>query len=84
MTTADLLDEILGQLAQVRLRRPELRFGQLIATIGILAEGRTRRGSRCGTSKMPTLRRLWSDSPRTWHAVGRTKVNQTLRLTAAA
>ncbi len=41
MTTADLLDRILGQLEQVRARCPELRFGQLIATIGMLAEDET-------------------------------------------
>jgi hypothetical protein len=41
MTTADLLDRILGQLEQVRVRCPELRFGQLIATIGTLAEDET-------------------------------------------
>jgi hypothetical protein len=41
MTTADLLDRILGQLEQVRVRCPELRFGQLIATIGMLAEDET-------------------------------------------
>ncbi len=32
---------ILGQLDQVCLRCPELRFGQLIATIGMLAEDET-------------------------------------------
>jgi len=41
MTTADLLDRILGQLEQVRAQCPELRFGQLIATIGMLAEDET-------------------------------------------
>jgi len=41
MIATDLLDQILGQLHQVRLRCPELRFGQLIATIGILAEDET-------------------------------------------
>jgi hypothetical protein len=41
MTTVDLLDRILGQLDQVRLRCPELRFGQLVATIGMLAEDET-------------------------------------------
>ena len=41
MTTADLLDRILEQLEQLRLRCPELRFGQLIATIGMLAEDET-------------------------------------------
>src|SRR5260370_21203765 len=41
MIATDLLDQILEQLGQVRLRSPELRFGQLIATIGILAEDET-------------------------------------------
>jgi hypothetical protein len=41
MTTADLLDRILGQLEQVRLRCPELRFGQLIAIVGELAQDET-------------------------------------------
>lgn len=41
MTTADVLDSILGQLEEVRVRCPELRFGQLIATIGMLAEDET-------------------------------------------
>src|SRR5260370_31669522 len=41
MTTADLLDHILGRLGEVRVRCPELRFGQLIATIGMLAEDET-------------------------------------------
>lgn len=41
MTTANLLDRILGQLGDVRARCPELRFGQLIATIGMLAEDET-------------------------------------------
>src|SRR5260370_2040869 len=41
MTSAELLDRILGQLGQVRIRCPELRFGQLIATIGMLAEDET-------------------------------------------
>ena len=41
MTTANLLDLILEQLGEVRLRCPELRFGQLIATIGMLAEDET-------------------------------------------
>jgi len=38
MTRVDLLGRILGRLDEVRLRCPELRFGQLIATIGMLAE----------------------------------------------
>ncbi len=41
MTTADLLDRILEQLGAVQVRCPELRFGQLIATIGMLAEDET-------------------------------------------
>ena len=41
MTTADLLDRILEQLGEVRMRCPELRFGQLVATIGMLAEDET-------------------------------------------
>lgn len=41
MTTADLLSRIMKQLHQVRVRCPELRFGQLIATIGMLAEDET-------------------------------------------
>ena len=39
--TTDLLDQILGQLEQVRVQCPELRFGQLVATIGMLAEDET-------------------------------------------
>ena len=41
MTTADLVQHILNQLADVRVRYPELRFGQLIAMIGMLAEDET-------------------------------------------
>jgi hypothetical protein len=41
MTTADLLDRVLEQLGAVRVRCPELRFGQLIATIAMLAEDET-------------------------------------------
>jgi hypothetical protein len=41
MTTAESLDHILGQIAEARVRCPELRFGQLIATIGMLAEDET-------------------------------------------
>ncbi len=41
MTTADLLDQILTQLNKVRAKCPELRFGQLIAIIGMLAEDET-------------------------------------------
>jgi hypothetical protein len=41
MTSADLVGRILGQLDELRARCPELRFGQLIATIGTLAEDET-------------------------------------------
>ena len=41
MTTVDLVEHILDQLDEVRDRCPELRFGQLIATIGMLAEDET-------------------------------------------
>jgi hypothetical protein len=41
MTTTDLLNRILEQLGEVQIRCPELRFGQLIATIGMLAEDET-------------------------------------------
>ena len=41
MTTPDLLACLLERLAEVRVRCPELRFGQLIATIGMLAEDET-------------------------------------------
>jgi hypothetical protein len=41
MTTADLLDHILAELGEVRTRCPELRFGQLIAIIGELAQDET-------------------------------------------
>jgi hypothetical protein len=41
MTTVDSLGRILAQLGQVRLRCPELRFGQMLATIGMLAEDET-------------------------------------------
>jgi hypothetical protein len=41
MTTADLLEQILSQLVEVRARCPELRFGQLIATVGELAADET-------------------------------------------
>ncbi len=40
MTTAEALE----QLAAVRARCPELRFGQLLATIGMLAEDETGHG----------------------------------------
>jgi hypothetical protein len=41
MKTADLLGCLLERLAEVRGRCPELRFGQLIATIGELAADNT-------------------------------------------
>src|ERR1700741_1957844 len=41
MITADLVDRILAQLGQARARCPELRFGQLIAIIGELAQDET-------------------------------------------
>jgi len=41
MTTANLLDRILEQLGELRVRCPELRFGQLIAIIGELAQDET-------------------------------------------
>jgi hypothetical protein len=41
MNPADLSDRIVEQLAHVRLRCPELRFGQLVAIIGELAEDET-------------------------------------------
>ena len=41
MTTAELLDRILEQLGDVRARCPELRFGQLIAIVGELAQDET-------------------------------------------
>jgi hypothetical protein len=41
MTAAVLLDRILEQLGDVRARCPELRFGQLIAIIGELAQDET-------------------------------------------
>ncbi len=41
MIPAASLDPIVGQLEEVRARCPELRFGQLIATIGMLAEDET-------------------------------------------
>jgi hypothetical protein len=44
MTPADLLDRILEQLGELRVRCPELRFGQLIATIAMLAEDETGQG----------------------------------------
>jgi hypothetical protein len=41
MITANLLDRILEQLAELQVRCPELRFGQLIAIIGELAQDET-------------------------------------------
>jgi len=41
MTRGHLLDRILEQLAQVRLRCPELRLGQLIAIVSELAQDET-------------------------------------------
>jgi hypothetical protein len=41
MTREGLLDRILEQLGDVRARCPELRFGQLIAIIGELAQDET-------------------------------------------
>ncbi|MFO0969715.1 MAG: hypothetical protein U0793_29505 [Gemmataceae bacterium] len=41
MIAANLLDRILERLEQVRARRPELRFGQLVAIVGELAEDET-------------------------------------------
>jgi hypothetical protein len=41
MTTSESLCNFLEQLGEVRFRSPELRFGQLIATIGMLAEDET-------------------------------------------
>ncbi|HEV3080791.1 MAG TPA: hypothetical protein VGY66_13465 [Gemmataceae bacterium] len=41
MITADVVDRILTQLDQIRARCPELRFGQLIAIIGELAQDET-------------------------------------------
>ena len=39
--TTNLLDTILSRLGHLRTGRPELRFGQLIAIIGTLAEDET-------------------------------------------
>jgi hypothetical protein len=41
MNTVDLVDRILAQLDQIRARCPELRFGQLVAIIGELAQDET-------------------------------------------
>ncbi len=41
MKTTDLPAGLLGRLAEVHGRCPEMRFGQLLATIGLLAEDET-------------------------------------------
>jgi hypothetical protein len=41
MTMANLSDRILERLGEVRARCPELRFGQLLATIGELTADET-------------------------------------------
>ena len=41
MTTVDSLTSLLEQLAEVRHRCPELRFGQMIAIVGELAADET-------------------------------------------
>lgn len=41
MTKADLLNRILDKLGDVRPQCPELRFGQLIAIVGELAQDET-------------------------------------------
>lgn len=41
MTTANVVNRILEQLGTIRAQCPELRFGQLIATIGELAQDET-------------------------------------------
>jgi uncharacterized protein (UPF0261 family) len=41
MTTSESVGNLLEHLAELRARCPELRFGQLISTIGILAEDET-------------------------------------------
>ncbi len=41
MKTTDLMAGVLEQLAEVRERCPEMRFGQLLATVGLLAEDET-------------------------------------------
>lgn len=43
MKTTDLTTDLLERLGDVKLLCPELRFGQLIATIGMLAEDETGR-----------------------------------------
>jgi hypothetical protein len=41
MKTTDATAELLDRLAEARARCPELRFGQFLATIGMLAEDET-------------------------------------------
>lgn len=41
MTAANVSDSILGGLDELRAQCPELRFGQLLAIIGTLAEDET-------------------------------------------
>lgn len=41
MTTTGMMERILAKLEQLRVRCPELRFGQLIATVGMLVEDET-------------------------------------------
>jgi hypothetical protein len=41
MKTTDSYAELLERLAEVRARCPQLRFGQILATIGTLAEDET-------------------------------------------
>jgi hypothetical protein len=41
MKTTDLVDQLVERLAEIRGRRPELRLGQIMATIGMLAEDDT-------------------------------------------
>jgi hypothetical protein len=41
MKTTDLSANLLERLAEVRGQCPEMRFGQLLATVGLLAEDET-------------------------------------------
>jgi len=41
MKTTDLTSGLLERLAEVRQRCPEMRFGQILATVGLLAEDKT-------------------------------------------
>ena len=43
MTASDELATLLDRLAELRGRCPEMRFGQLLATVGLLAEDETGR-----------------------------------------